>query len=419
MLLNRNRDFRYLWLSSATGFFGAAITLVALPIVALLTLDASAAEVALLAGTGSLPWLLLGLPAGAWVDRWSRRMTILISLAVRVVALASVPLAFWWNGLTLFQLFVVAFVAGCAAVFFEIAYQAMVPSVVESGELVEANSVFMGTTTVADSAGRIGGGALVALVGGASAMWGQVVTSLLSMLAISAVRHDPRSRATASGHVARQVLEGLRFTFSTPPLRATLYTAILWNTASGISGALYMTFLVRDVGLGPTAIGFVVSSMGIGAFMGSLLVGRVSGRIGTARAWRIALLLGALCSFLVPLTTRGPGVAFIVVGWLGIGVAVSFSVVLVTSFRQGFTPAHLIGRVSATTRVLSWGVLPVSAIFAAWLTTLMSVTQGMWVAAFVFLACPVAAWLGPLRRVRDFDLVDLDSSEGPKAGSYP
>ena len=405
MLLNRNRDFRYLWLSSATGFFGAAITIVALPIVALLTLDASAAEVAMLASTGSFPWLLLGLPAGAWVDRWSRRVTILVSLAVRVVVLASIPLAFWWNSLTLFQLFVVAFVTGCAAVFFEIAYQAMVPSVVDSNELVEANSVFMGTTTVADSAGRMGGGALVALVGGAPAMWGQVVTSVLSMLAISAVRHDPRPRRAASGHIVRQVLDGLRFTFSTPPLRATLYTAILWNAASGISGALYMTFLVRDVGLGPTTIGFVVSSMGIGAFLGSLLVGRVSGRIGTARVWRISLLLGALCSFLIPLTTRGPGVAFVVVGWLGMGIAVSFAGVLVTSFRQGFTPEYMMGRVSATTRVLSWGMLPVSAAVAAWLTTLMSVTQGMWVAAFVFLACPIAAWLGPLRSVRDFDLV--------------
>lgn len=405
MLFNRNRDFRYLWLSSATGFFGAAITIVALPIVALITLDASAAEVALLASTGSLPWLLLGLPAGAWVDRWPRRVTILISLAVRVVVLASVPLAFWWNGLTLFQLFVVAFVTGCAAVFFEIAYQAMVPSVVESGELVEANSVFMGTTTVADSAGRMGGGALVALIGGAPAMWGQVVTSVLSMLAISAVGRDPRSRTTASDHFLRQVLDGLRFTFSTPPLRATLYTAILWNAASGISGALYMTFLVREVGLGATAIGFVVSSMGIGAFLGSLLVRRVSELLGTARAWRGALLLGALCSFLVPLTTRGAGVAFILVGWLGIGIAVSFATVLVTSFRQGFTPAPMMGRVLATTRVLSWGVLPVSAAVAAWLTTLISVTQGMWVAALVFLACPLSAWLGPLRSVRDFDLV--------------
>ncbi len=192
-LLRRDRDFRLLWCGETSGKFGAAVTQVAMPLVAVSTLHADTFAVGLLGACGWLPWLLIGLPVGVWVDRTRRRPLMLSAAALSLALFAAVPVLAWLGGLGLGLLIVVALLAGSAAVVFQTAYSAYLPTLLPPADQAEGNAALHGSASAAQIAGQGAGGLLVQLAGAVSGLAAQAATFLVSLLCLLGIRHrEPR-----------------------------------------------------------------------------------------------------------------------------------------------------------------------------------------------------------------------------------
>lgn len=312
----RHRDFRVFWCGETTSQVGTAVSSVAVPLVAVELLHASAFVVTVLTAATWLPWLILGLPAGGWVDRLPRRPIMLICDAASFLAFVSVPVTAWIGVLSVAQLIAVALTAGSAAVFFQTAYVAYLPSVIDPEDLVEGNAKLTGSHSAAQVAGPGLGGAIVQLFGAATGLLANALSFLVSFACLSAIRaQEPRSDTGGERrHLGREVRDGLRFLFSDPFLRTLL---VAWPASNffltGMS-AIDVVFLVRTVGIGPGAVGVVFAVGSVGGVLGAILARRVARRLGSSRAVLAAAILGRPFVLLLPLTTRGVGLSLWIVG---------------------------------------------------------------------------------------------------------
>lgn len=399
----QGRDFRLFWSGETISKFGSAITTLAMPLVAVSVLDASAFVVGIVTAAAWLPWLVIGLPAGAWTDRLPRRPLMITCNLVSVVALASVPVAAWMDVLTTVHLVVAALLAGTAAVFFTTAYQVFLPSIVPADDLAEGNAKLQGSESAAMIAGPGVGGLLMQIFGPAMGLvvdTGTFIVSTLCLLGMErreAARPAPQRREP----LLHQIGEGLSFVARDPYLRVfTVYAAVANLAFTGFQ-ALTVVFLVQTVGVSAGTVGVLVALTGLGGILGAAITTRVGQRWGTARA----LLLAALCTtpfgFLVPLTMPGPGLAFFLLGSLILEGGAMVGNILAISFRQRYCPAHLLGRVTASMRFVSYGALPLGALLAGGLATWLGVRGALWVVFAIYMASGFTLLPSPVRRQRD------------------
>ncbi|MBO0840611.1 MAG: MFS transporter, partial [Sciscionella sp.] len=250
--LLRQRDFRLLWVGETTSKLGSAVTMVALPLVAVISLHANTFTVSALEAAAWLPWLLIGLPAGAWVDRLPRRAVMITCDVLSAVLFASVPIAAWLGWLSIGQLLAVALLTGVCTVFFQTSYQVYLPTVVRESELTEANAKLLGSESAGQVVGPGLGGLLAQLFG---AVFGLLVDALsfvvsaFCLLRIRASEALPAKEKRAPLH--REIGEGLRFVFHDPYLRTLVIYAGASNLVSNGFMAVMVPFLVRDIGLAP------------------------------------------------------------------------------------------------------------------------------------------------------------------------
>ncbi|MCQ4214556.1 MFS transporter [Streptomyces longispororuber] len=401
----RNPDFRTLFTGTALSQLGSNVCYLAVPLVAVSALDASPAQVGALATLSTLAFLLIGLPAGAWVDRMRQRRLMIAADLLRGLLYASVPLAWWLDVLSLTQLYAVVLLAGCATVFFDVASQSTVPQLVGRDELVPANAALVSLMGVSNIAGRSAGGGLVQLLTLPYAVLAAAVGYLASALTLTRVRAAPAAPAARDAAprvpLRTQISEGLRHVLGHPELRALAATGALLNFGSQLVNTMLPVLFVRELGLPAGVLGLFWGAGGLGMLLGARGARRIAARLGYGRTLGLAGLCLAPAGLLVPLVGREWWLLLLAgCGWLAVLFKTGVDNVLGVSLRQRLTPDALLGRMNATFRFLFMGALALGAAASGALAGATSVRVTLWVGGAVMAVAFLPVFLSPVRRRR-------------------
>ncbi|MET8122143.1 MFS transporter [Micromonospora sp. NPDC005189] len=401
--LLRHRDFRLLWTGQTVSSIGSNVTTVALPLVAVAVLDAGTFQVAVLTAAAWLPWLLIGLPAGAWVDRLPRRPVMVACDLFRALLFLSVPLAAALDRLTVWHLLLVALSAGVARVFFETADQVYLPVLLRPEQLPEGNAKLHAAQTASYVVGPGLAGLIAQLIGAVTALLLDAISFLVSAVCLLRIRTvEPRvRRVDQSRSLRRDIAEGLRFVARDPYLRVLTVFGAASNI--GLTGyqAVLVVFLVRELRLEPGLVGVLIAVMSAGGIIGALLATTLGRRCGTARALLIGAALTGPPALLIPLAAPGTGLAWPALGGLLIGLGVAIGNVVKGAFRQTYTPHHLLGRVTVSMHLLNYGTIPLAAVLAGAIGARYDVGTAIFVMTAWLAVTPVILLIGPIRRRRD------------------
>ncbi|MFK4066369.1 MFS transporter [Streptomyces sp. NPDC029674] len=401
----RDRDFRLLWAGQAASQFGAQAGQVVLPLVAVLTLDASTGRLGALRAVEQAPILLFSLFAGAWVDRRRARDVMVVADLGRVLALAGVALAYPLGVLGLPVLFVAAFAVGVLGVFFDVAYQASLVRLVGRDELARGNSALEGSRSAAQIGGPALGGALVSLLSAPVAALAGAFFFVLSAVSIRRIRRKealpapPRERR--NGRLWPQIREGLQLVARQPALRSLGIASAVFQFSFAALMTVYLLFLPRGLHLSGAAVGLALAATGPGALVGSLLAARLPGRFGHGRVLVAAAVLADGVMLCVP-ALHGP-TAVTVSLLMGInfafGVCSQLVNVTLMAVRQAVTPVRIQGRVVATVNFVGMGLTPVGSLLGGVLADGLGLRSGLLVAAVGLALSPLCMALSPLARL--------------------
>ena len=396
--LFRNTDFAKLWVASTISLFGTQISLIAIPFIAVTFLKVPPFQVALLGTFEFLPFLLFTLPAGVWVDRLSRRRILITGDLGRALLLATIPIAYALNALTIWQLYIVGFLMGIFTVFFDVADQSYLPTVLEREELVDGNGKLQAAASTAQLLGPPAGGGIVAIITAPVAVILDAISYVISAVLIFAIRRGERAapaspavataseqvtdspsgavsvaaetQAAATGRseaaepasVRREVTEGLRYVLGHRYLRNIAATTGSSNLFSNILFSIFPVYVYVNLALTPDTVGLMGGAFGGGALLGAVIAGRVGERLGIGRAIIASILLGGATNLAMPFATHDSALLLIgSTGFLGGTCNVIYNVNQV-SLRQAITPERLLGRMNATMRFLVWGTIPIGQI---------------------------------------------------------
>ncbi|WP_431900744.1 MFS transporter [Nonomuraea sp. bgisy101] len=398
----RNSAFQRLVGADVLSQFGTQVTLVALPLTALLVLNAGPFQLGLLTAAEMAAFLVIGLPAGVWADRMRRRPILVAADAVRALALLSVPLAAFAGVLTLVQLYVVALVIGIGTVFFDVAHMSLLPSIVRTDDLSRGIGTLETLRSSAWLAGPGLGGWLVQVLTAPLALLADAISYACSALILSTIgAEESAAPQERRGSLRTEVAEGLRYVLGHRVLRRVALVGALNMLTNGLWAIVQPLFLVRELGLGAGVYGLIVSAMGVGGVLGGAFAPKIVDRYGNGGA----MYGGALLAGLFPLIG-----GFAAEGWrvllypLGLCLLTAASVVFNVaqgSYRQAVTPDHLRGRMNASMRFLMWSAMPVGGVLGGLLAEQVSVGPLLWVAclgsAAAHLPVVVSPWIRRLR----------------------
>lgn len=402
--LGREPDFVKLWIGRTISSFGSHISGTAIPLAALLALGATPAQMGLLTALGAAPVLLVGLVAGVWVDRLPHRPLLIAADLGRAALLLVIPLAFALRRLTIGQLELVVFLAGALTVVAEIAGQAILPSLLAPDHLIEGNSRLGASDSVAEIGGPSVAGVLVQWIGAPFAIALDALSFLVSALSLRLI-HPPARRATpppARGSLAGEAVEGLRLIAGQPVLRALAASGGTFTFFGNFIGTLYALFAIRALHLSAAAVGTLVGLGGVSALVGALVAGRVVRRFGLGRTLIGSLFCYGTLALLIPLAGGPPPLAYVCMALpqlLGDAfIAIHF--IAQASLRQTTIPDRLLGRATASLRVIEGGLGPVGALLAGALATFVSPRLTLAIGVLGILLAPLWLVLSPVRALR-------------------
>jgi MFS family permease len=400
----RRAAFRRLWAAQSISGVGDQVTLLALPLVAVLRLGATPAQMGLLTAAGWLPHLLLSLVAGAWIDQRRERKRILVWADLgRAVVLATVPLAWALGVLSLGQLYAVAFTVGCLTVFFDQSYGSIVMAIVEPSEVAMAQSRFSTSRAASQVAGPGLAGWLVELVGGAGAIVLDALSFVASAVLLRGIRVTELPVEPETEPWRTRVRAGLRFVLGQPLLRTTAIACGLLNFFDLMLMAVLVLFMARVLALPPALIGTVLAGGAVGGLVGAVVAARVARRIGLG----LTIALGGFGIGVAPFSvvlaggSRPVVVAVLVFGQFVTGVAVMLFDVNQNAVISLVTPHRLRGRSSGALRLLAYGPRPLGALAGGALGTWIGLRPTLWVAAVGGMTGAFVTWWSPMRRLTE------------------
>jgi MFS family permease len=400
----RHAEFRRLWAGQTISQIGSQITMLALPLTATLVLDASPLEMGILSAAEYLPFLLVGLFAGVWVDRVRRRPILVATDLARAVLLGSIPLAAALDVLSLEQLYAVGFLVGVATVFFDVAYQSFLPALVGRAELVEGNSKLEASRSIAQIAGPGLAGGLVSLITAPMALAIDAVSFVGSALFLSAIRapEAPPAAAGASRSVWGDIRDGLRVVVDDPVLRSIAGCTATANLFGNVGMAIYVLYVTRELGIGPALLGTILAVGSVGAVVGALVGGAVARRLGVGPTIVLSAGLFGLSGALVAAAAGSPAqvIAMLTAAQAVSGLAGTTYNINQVSLRQAVTPDQLQGRMNATMRFLVWGTIPIGALAGGVLGERIGMRPTLFVAALGSLLPVLWVLLSPVRGIR-------------------
>jgi MFS family permease len=410
------RDFRLFWAGQTISTTGSAVTSVALPLVVVQTLHADAFTMGLLHAAIWLPWMLFGLPAGAWADRVTKRPVMIACQLLAALLVLTVPVAAWSGWLTVEHVLLVALAMGAVKVLFTAAYNAYVPVLVGREHLMGANARLLGTEQVANVAGPGLGGALAQFAGAVVGLVADAVSFLVSALCLRAVRtREPAVRRNATTRLGTEIRAAVEFLVRDPYLRVLAGQTAAANLVLAGVQALLVVFLVQTAGLGAWSVGAVTVAAGVGGLLGAVLAPRLSRRVGTARALLVSSPVTGVFGLLFPLAAPGAGIVLAMVGALAWSTGVVTKNVITGSFRQAYCPPEMVGRVVMTIRFLIFGVMPAGGLLGGLLGTVLDVRTALWILLGANVLAGLALFLGPIRHARELPIAPhlLEKEEVP------
>lgn len=414
----RDGNFLTLWTGQALSQFGAQITELALPVLAVLILNATEWEVGVLGAAQVAAFLVVGLPAGAWIDRMRKRHVMIWADAVRALALGALPVLALLGILHIWHLIAVALVMGIATVFFDVSYQSIIPSLVRPSQIAEANGKLESTQQLAGVAGPAAGGWLISVLAAPAAILVTVGTYLASLVALLFTRdHEARRAPEDRRPLAHEIGEGLRWVFGNPYLGRIVGTTGVANFFGTIVMTLLPIFTLRELGLTPAMLGIVFSLSAVGGLIGAVATPHIIRRIGEARAIPISAIGFCLVPFFLPAISLVPALAFplLVVQFFVMSFTVLLYNITQVTFRQRITPPRLLGRMNASIRFVVWGVMPIAALLAGALGTWMAVVPTLWIAAGGQLLACLFVVIGPFWALRALPDVQSSTDAGAPA----
>ena len=397
----RLHDFRQLLIASTISQFGSQITVMALPLTAVFALHASNFEVGALAACTTAAYLVIGLPAGAWVDRMRKRRVLIAGDLLRAVVLAWVPVGWSLGVLDIGQLYAVALAAGVLTVFFDTAYQSYVPALIGRDLLMDGNAKLEAVRGISQVGGPTIAGFAVQALTAPIAVACDAASFVCSAFFVSRLRHrEERPTRRPEVRLRGEITEGLRFVFGNPLLRPIAISTAIYNLLAGVRMAMLIVLLANTLHLSAGMIGLFQSTATVGGVLAALLAPRIAGWLGQGRGMCVAFAAIGPFQLLVPLAQRGWLLWLAAVGYLAVWFGGVVYNIIQVSFRQGITPDSLLGRMNATMRFVVWGTTPLGALLGGVLGQAFGPRTALWVAGVGGLLPCLPLVLSPLRKMR-------------------
>jgi MFS family permease len=403
----RHRDFLRLWSAETISQFGTQVSFLAVPLVAIIVLDASAFQVALLGTLAFLPFILFSLPAGVWVDRLPRRPILIVGDFGRAVFLLSIPIAHWLDALTLEQLYVVVFLDGILTVFFDVAYQSYLPSLVRRTELVEGNSKLEISRSGAQVGGPGLGGVLVEALTAPVAVLVDALSYVASGLFVLRIRkHEdvPRREGSRSPFAGMrgELSEGLRYVLGHRLLRPIATCTAISNFFNSLVFSILLVYAVRTLELSPATIGVILSVGNVGFLAGAILANRIATAVGVGRAILLGAMLFGPSLLLIPAAPPALPHPFLAASIVIAGFGGVLYNITQVSLRQAITPERMQGRMNSVMRFVVWGVIPLGTLLGGTLGSTIGLRPAMWIGAAGASVAFLAIVLSPVRSVERY-----------------
>jgi MFS family permease len=402
----RERDFRRFWVGETVSLFGDQITLIALPLTAVLALDASPAQMGYLTAAGIAPALVFSLHAGAWLDRRGhRRHAMIVTVLGRAVLIATIPVAYWLGVLGFVQLYVAAFLIGTLSTFFFIAYTTLFVSLVPRERYLEANSLLNGSRAFSFVGGPSVGGLLVQAFSAPGALVADAISFLVSAFTLRSIKPvEPPTEPAERGHIRA----GLRYLWHSPVIRASLLATATINFFNFVFWALFILYATNTLGVTPGALGLVLGAASIGGVIGSILTGRISRRLGVGPAFVLSCVLFPAPLVLVPLA-HGPYwlvLAMLFTAEFLSGFGVMILDIVGGSIKTALIPDRLRARVAGAYMVVNYGVRPLGALLGGALGTWIGLRPTLWIASIAAIAGVLWLLPSPFMRMRELPEVE-------------
>ncbi|MCC7448142.1 MAG: MFS transporter [Anaerolineae bacterium] len=400
----RHPDFMKLWIGQTISAVGSRITREGLPLTALLILSATPAQLGILTALGSLPVLFLSLIAGVWVDRLRRRPILIVADAGRFVLLLTIPAAALTGHLTMGLLYVVAVLAAALTLFFDVAYESVLPALVQPENVLEGNSKLATTESLAEIGGPALAGALIQLITAPLAICLDALSFLISAVSVVLIRAPepaPKPRVEEQT-IWHEIIEGLRVIAHNPVLRTLAIGMGVRGFFGNFFGTLYGLYAIRELGLSPAVLGVLIGMGGVGALVGALLAARLPRRFGLGRTLTAMLLISGLINGLIPLAS---GPTLLSAGMLMLAQLIGDAAMVVflineLSLRQVIVPDRLLGRVNASVGFLARGIAPVGALVAGLLADQIGARPTLWIAVIGILLTSLWMLASPVRQLQ-------------------
>ena len=410
----RNGPFQRVWAAATISIFGSLITRVALPFVAIVTLNSDAIGVALVRSMDLIAGLAVGLVAGAWVDRLRRRPVLIGADVGRALLLGLIPLAALGGWLSLPLLLLVALLTAVLTTFFDAADKAYLPTIVPHSDLVRANGALAASSSVSEFLAFGSAGFLVQILTAPIAVFIDAVSFVMSAVLLGSIRakEPPPPSKVDREPVLREIAAGLKLVGGNPILRATTLASMAMAGAWGVFSAVWYLFAIDELHLDAAAIGIVAAVGGISSLFAAVFTSRATRRFGVGPVIVGSSLIGMLGFFFVPLAPIGAPLAAMAVligQQLVTDPAMTAYDITNTSLRQSIVHDRSLGRVNATVTVAVLLAQLITTLGGGLLAVEIGLRNALFVGPVIGLLAFVAVWFSPVRRIRTIEEVQAAS----------
>jgi predicted MFS family arabinose efflux permease len=402
--LLRQPEFLKLWSAQAISQLGDQVTLLALPLVAVLTLDASAAQMGLLTAAELMPHLLFSLFAGVWIERRSHRRKLMIAADIaRAGLLVSVPLAAAFDVLTFPQLYAVAFAVGSFAVLFDISWATLFPAVVPRRDLVDASSKLSLSRSLSFVVGPSLAGFLVQAVTAPVTLLLDAFSFIGSALFLGRIRTPEPSPERDGNGVLRSLRDGMRFVLRDDLIRADLGCAATVNLFNFVFAAIFILYATRELGVAPGTLGIALGLGAIGGILGALIAPPLERAIGIGPSVVLGSVLFPAPLILVPIASGSELTIGVMLGTAEFFSAVGVMIFDVSAASMLFlrTPDRIRARTAGTFRFVNYGIRPIGALLGGALGTAIGLQATLWIGVLGALLGVVFLVFSPIPRLRE------------------
>ena len=401
----RNRNFQYLWAGQTVSAIGDQMTGLALPVLAVTMLAATEWQIGMMNAAGMSMFLLIGLPAGAWVDRWIKRRVMIFADLVRALVLLSVPFAWWAGVLDVTYLIVGAAVISAANVFFDVAYQSVLPIMLPKDQLPKANSALETTKQTSMLVGPAVIGFLLTIVKAPVLMLADAISYFVSLFSISLIKMDESTIAKKDrGRLRDEIAEGVKFVTKHPIIGRITASTSLFNFFTAGVHTMVPVLVLRNMDVSPALYGLVFTAAAGAGLLGALSAAKIGQRIGQGNTVILALLVSGLATF-------GFAIAALIGDATALPLVIAAEAVMAfgglvynitqVSARQALCPEHLLGRMNASIRFFVWGVMPISALLAGAFSTWFGLTPVFFAGAAGAVLSTWFIFASPLRGMKN------------------